>query len=124
VNNSTPTEELSPVRVEQAIRDCSNRISRGVAICAERYSAYLAADHECDLAEARAYLAAREYPAHERKYRAIVATEVERRARDVADAAYRHAERQAKALDNELRALQSLNASIRTQYGVAGRGEM
>ena len=121
---TTPVEDLSPVAVERAIRDCSNRISRGVQICAVRYTAFLEADHACDLAEARAYIAAKEYPAHERKFRAIVATEDERRVRDVADAAYRHAERQAKALDNELRALQSLGASLRTQYGVAGRGEM
>ena len=121
---TTPVEDLSPVAVERAIRDVSNRISRGVRVCAERYAAFLAADHDCDLAEARAYLAAKEHPAHERKYRAIVATEDERRARDVADAAYRHAERQANALDAELRAWQSVGASIRTQFGVAGRGEI
>ena len=93
-------------------------------MCADRYAAFLVADHACDLAEARAYLGATDRPAHERKYLAILATELERKERDVADAAYRHAERQAKALDAELRSWQSVGASLRTQYGVAGRGEM
>jgi hypothetical protein len=48
---------------------------------------------------------------------------VQRHERDVADAAHRFADRQARALENELRALQSVGASIRAMYGVAGRGE-
>lgn len=120
---SAQTEDITPRGIENAIRDCAVRIGNGVRVCADRYAAFLEADHACDLAEARAYLAAKDHPAHERKYVAIDATEVERRARDVADAAYRHAERQARALDAELRAWQSVGASLRVQYGVAGRGE-
>jgi hypothetical protein len=116
-------EDLTPVQIEGKIRDVSNRIANGVRVCADRYAAFLAADHACDLAEARAYLGAKDRPAHERKYVAELATAVERTARDVADVAYRHAERQAKALDAELRAWQSVGASIRSQYAVAGVGE-
>ena len=119
----TAAPDVTPRAVEEAIRECANRIANGVKVCADRYAAFLAADHACDLAEARAYLAATDRPAHERKYLAVVATEQERAARDVADAAYRHAERQAKALDAELRAWQSVGASLRAQYGVAGVGE-
>lgn len=115
--------DYNPKSVEDAIRECSNRIGNGVKVCAERYAAFLAADHAYDVALARAYLGASDRPAHERKYLAEVAVIVEREARDVADAAYRHAERQARALDAELRAWQSIGASIRSQFGVAGVGE-
>jgi nucleotide-binding universal stress UspA family protein len=114
------TEDLSPVAVEAAIRECSNRIAKGVAVCADRQSALLRAEHAYDVAYARAYLEAADQPAHARKYIAELATAEERSARDVAEVAYRHAERQAKALDSELRSWQSINASIRTQFGVAG----
>lgn len=117
------TADLNPVQVEQAIRECANRIANGVTVCAERYREFLRTEHAYDVAFAHAYLEATDRPAHERKYLAEVATAEERSARDVADAAYRHAERQARALDAELRAWQSVGASIRSQYSVAGMGE-
>jgi hypothetical protein len=64
-----------------------------------------------------------EGPAHEKKYAAELATTEERAARDVADAAYRYADRLAKALESELRAYQSIGASVRATFGVAGVGE-
>lgn len=115
-------EVWNPVTVEGGIREAADRISKGVAVCAERYKAFLQADANYDRAFARAYLQA-DGPAHERKYAAELATEAERDARDVADAAYRHADRQAKAIEAELRALQSVGASIRAAYQVAGAGE-
>ena len=113
---------LNPVEVEQGIRGVSNRIGNGVRVCDERYRAFLQADHALDLAYAAAYMS-HEGPAHEKKYAAELATADERAARDVADAAYRYADRQAKALDLELRALQSVGASVRAMYSTAGRGE-
>lgn len=113
---------ISPVQVESAIREVANRMAEGVQICSDRYASFLDADHAYDLAYARAYMA-HQGPAHEKKYAAVLATESERGVRDTADVAYRHADRRAKALDSELRALQSLGASLRVQYGVAGRGE-
>lgn len=114
--------DFNPVTVEQSIRDCANRIGKGVAVCANAYSAFLAADHSYDQAFAAAYLAA-DGAAHERKYRAELTTVDVRRARDLADAAYRYADRQARALESELRAHQSVGVSVRSMYGVAGRGE-
>ena len=115
-------EVLNPVEVENGIREVSHNIGRGVRICDERYRAFLAADHDYDVAFARAYMDATG-PAHERKYAAELEPVLERRARDEADAAYRYADRRAKALENELRALQSVGASVRSMYGTAGRGE-
>lgn len=117
-----PAEIFNPVSIEQAIRDCANRIARGVRICNSRYKEFLEADHAYELAFARAWVTD-DGPANAKKYVCEVATETERQARDVADAAYRFADRQAKALESELRAWQSVGASVRQAYATAGRGE-
>ena len=116
------TEPANPVQVETAIRTLANRISAGVLECDKSYRAWLAAERDYDRAFARAYLR-HDGPAHEKKYAAELATEAERDARDVADAVHRLNDRQSKALQDELRAWQSIGASVRGQYAVAGRGE-
>lgn len=113
---------VNPVVVEDAIRTCADRIAKSVTVCGERYNTFLQADRAYDQAFARAYLSA-EGPAHERKYAAELKTSQERETRDVADAAYRYAERTSKAVEAELRAWQSVGASVRAMFGVAGRGE-
>lgn len=112
----------NPVNVETEIRELSNRIAHGVTVCAERYAAFLDADRAYDLAYAQAYLRS-DGPAHGKRYAAEIATTSLRSERDTADAAYRLADRRSRALQDQLRALQSVGASIRAQYGVAGRGE-
>ena len=119
---SVPDEVINPVQIEHGIRDCANRIGKGVRVCSDRYAAFLKADHEYDLACARAYINATG-TVKEKEAEVEIETEDERRARDTADALYRYADRQAKALDNELRAWQSLNASFRSMYAVSGRRE-
>lgn len=113
---------LNPVEIERSIRETAERIGNGVRVVSERYGAYLTAERAYDQSFARAYMA-HEGPAHEKKYAAELATTQEREARDVADAAFRYADRTARALENELRAYQSIGASVRQMYGVAGRGE-
>lgn len=115
------TDVLNPVDIETAIRTCSDRIAKGVGICSERYKVYLGADAAYDQAFAHAYLDA-VGPQQEKKYAAELATKAERAARDEADAAYKYADRKAKALELELRAYQSLGASVRSMYAVAGTG--
>jgi len=116
------TDILTPEAVEQQIRQISNRIANSVKECTDRYREFMRADLEYDHAYAKAYLSC-EGPAHEKRYAAEVATRTEREARDLADVAYRHVDRLAKALDAELRAMQSVGASIRSMFSVAGRGE-
>ena len=113
---------LNPVEIEQAIRELVNRISKGIQFTSARYSEFLEADREFDRAFSRAYLDA-EGSIKDREHTARLETMDERDARDVADAAYRHADKLSRALESELRALQSLGASVRMMYGVAGRGE-
>lgn len=109
------SDVLNPVSIEQAIRDVSTRIATGVRVTSDRYRDWLDADRSYDQAFARAYMAA-EGPAHERKYAAELATLAERERRDAADVLFRYADRQARALENELRAYQSIGASIRSMY--------
>lgn len=115
-------EVLNPVEIEQAIRDIANRIADSVQVCSDRYREFMKADLDYDRAFAHAYMG-HAGPAHEKKYAAEIATYDERTSRDIADVAYRHAERLSRALDSELRAYQSVGASIRQMYSVAGRGE-
>ena len=113
---------LNPVDVEQSIRSLANRISDGVRVVSKHYEAFLAAERAYDQAFARAYMS-HDGPAHEKKYAAELATADERCDRDVADAAFRYADRTAKALENELRAYQSIGASVRAMYSApAGVG--
>lgn len=116
------TDFNSPVQVEEAIREVSNRIAKSVQICADRYAAYLTAERDYDRAYAFAYMR-HDGPAHEKRYAAELETFKEREVKDAADVMYKHADRLAKALDLELRAMQSIGASLRAQFSVAGRGE-
>ena len=116
------SDVLNPVQVEQSIREIANRIAGSVKVCSDRYREFMRADLEYDHAFAVAYMA-HEGPAHEKKYAAEIATRSERELRDAADVLYRHAERLSRALSDELRAMQSVGASVRGMYSVAGRGE-
>ena len=116
------TETISPVQIENSIREIAGRISNGVRVVSDRYATFLAMEREYDHAFAAAYMA-HEGPAHEKRYAAELATARERERRDLADVAFRYADRTARALENELRAYQSIGASVRQMYGVAGRGE-
>ncbi len=113
---------LNPVEIETRIRDIAERIAKSAGVCNDRYKAFLSADHAYDVAYAKAFLE-HDGPQTEKRYAAEVDTADERRARDVADAAYRYADRLSKALESELRAYQSVGASVRQMYAVAGRGE-
>jgi hypothetical protein len=113
---------MNPEQIEQSIRQVSNRIAEGVRVCSDKYRQFVDADREYDRLYAHAYLDA-DGPAHAKRYEAEIVTTDARERRDVADAAYRYADRTAKALDAELRAYQSVGASIRSMYQNAGRGE-
>lgn len=109
------SDVLSPVDVEEAIRGAANDIARGVVIVSNAEAKAREAVRIYDRAYAAAYLAA-EGPAHEKRYRAELATAAERDAMDVAELAFRHAERTARSLEAKLRAFQSVGASIRTMF--------
>jgi predicted type IV restriction endonuclease len=114
--------EFNPASVEAAIKVCYERISKGVKICDERYRAFMEADHAYDVAVAQAMVDL-DGVAYLKKFKAELATVAERKARDDAKATWRYAESRAEALRDELRALQSVGASVREAYRVVGTGE-
>lgn len=106
---------LNPVDLEQAIQEISRRIHAGVGVVtkAEREAREKRRLH--DLAYAKAYMA-HQGAAHAKKYAAEIDTTGSRAEAEDAEVVFRHAERTARALENELRATQSVGASIRAMY--------
>lgn len=115
-------QPLNPVEIESAIRELNTRIAKGVRVFSDRYSEFLEADRHFDREYAQAYLAA-DGSIKDKEQSAKIQTMPAREERDIAEVAYKHADRLAKALELELRAYQSIGASIRAMYGTAGRGE-
>lgn len=114
-------EVWSPVAVEDRLAYIDDQITKGVDALAEAYSAYAHAKNELEKATARAYMAY-SGPAHAKKYAAIMATEELRDRLTVADIAYHYAKSYSESLKDQLSAVQSIGASVRAQYEVAGRG--
>lgn len=110
------SDVLNPVQIEQNIRTCADRIHTGVTVVTNAEAKAREARRLYDLAFARAYM---EYQgaAHAKRYAATIATDAELQAADVAEVAYKHAERTARALTEELRSWQSVGASVRAMYG-------
>ena len=115
-------EPLNPVQIESHILGLVNRIAKGIQVCDERYKLFLEADRAFDREFAQAYIGA-DGSIKDREQVAKLQTMPAREERDIAEAAYKHADKLAKALDTELRAFQSIGASVRQMYGNAGRGE-
>lgn len=106
----------NPADIERRIEELANRIAKGVTVISNAESAARAARRDFDLAYAHAYKKA-EGPVNERKYDADIATMPHREKAEVAELAFKHAERTAKALEKELIAWQSIGSSVRTMYG-------
>lgn len=116
------SDVLDPVTVERRIQEVSNRIAKGVSIITQAEREAREKRRMFDLAFARAYKQA-DGPAHERKYSAEIEAMPHREAADIAEIAFKHAERTAKALEKELFAWQSINGNIRAMFNAAGVGQ-
>jgi hypothetical protein len=110
------SDVLNPVQIEENIRECARRIHAGVKAVTEREREARRLRRDYDAALAHAYLE-HQGPAHEKKYAAEVATIAQREAAENAEIAFRYAERTARAVEAELRAWQSVGASVRLMYG-------
>lgn len=110
---------LNPADVEAAIRRLANESGRAVRIVTKALEQFRDAERLYDREFASAYLAY-SGPAHERKYAAEVATTNLRRDRDVAEVAWRYAERSAASLERQLSAYQSINRSVGQMFSAAG----
>jgi hypothetical protein len=113
------SDVLNPADAEAKVREISDRIAAGVRIVSAAEREAKAKRRAFDLAYAHAYKRA-EGPVHERRYEADIATMPHREEAEVAELAFRHAERTAKALEKELFAWQSILNSVRAMYNTAG----
>lgn len=118
VSRGTPA--LNPVDVENAIRDAVATVAEGVAVVSARLEQYRKAQREYDLAWAHAYMGAGGNM-EERKQSAVIACRVLRESLDVAEVAWRYAERRAKAAESTLSAYQTISRSVQAMYGAVGR---
>lgn len=114
-------EVLSPVEVELLVRKFAGDISRGVRTVSEAHRKFKTAVRIYDHAFAVAYMA-HQGPQTEKKYAAEKTTQQERTEADAAEVAFRHAERQMKALEIQLSAAQTIAKSINQMYGAQGAG--
>lgn len=106
---------VNPVEVERALQKVRNDINRGVRIVSDAERAKREAQRTYDRAYAQAFIAAT-CAQTEKRYHAELATVAERDALDAAEVAYSYAKSRARALTDELSALQSLGQSVRTMY--------
>lgn len=109
------SDVLNPVDLEATIQKISRRIHDGVKIVTDAERTAREKRRLYDRAYAVAYMD-HSGPAHEKRYAAEVKTTDDRAAAEDAEVVFRHAERTARALENELRATQSIGASIRAMY--------
>lgn len=111
---------LNPVDIEHRISEISERIAKGVSVVTEAEREAKRLRREFDLAFAHAFTSA-EGSIPGRKYQAQIQTMPQREAAENAEIAFAYAERTAWALKDELSAFQSIGASVRAMYDVAGR---
>lgn len=115
-------EVLNPVEVEKAIRHAVDEVAQGVEIVTVRLTTYREAQRLYDLAYAQAYMAHRG-PQTEKRIAAEIETTHLRHDKDVAEVAWKYAERRCAAAESTLSAYQTISKSVRAMYGAAGTGE-
>ena len=116
------TRPLNPPEIESKLLALSNDIARGVKIVSDAEKTYVDSQREFDRAKAKAQLEAQGTVA-EREAQVELATASQRDQRDQDYLAFQHAKRTLRSLDQRIDALQSIGASVRQAYVVAGRGE-
>lgn len=109
------SDVLNPADIEAKIQEISRRIHEGVKVVTAAEREAREKRRIYDRAFALAYMGY-DGPAHEKKYHAEVCTTEHREQAEDAEVSFRHTERTARALENELRAVQSIGASVRAMY--------
>jgi len=115
-------EVLNPVAIEQAIREAVATVTEGVEQVTIRLSAFREAERKFDLKWAKTYMSSTG-PVEQRKQTCIIETEEEKLALDLAEVAYKYADRRTRAAESTLSAYQTLSKSVTAMYQTAGRGE-
>lgn len=113
---------LNPVDIEEGIRKAVAEVATGVTEYTVRLREYREAERVFDVAWARAYMS-RSGTVEERKQNAVLVTQDEKAALDVAEVAFKYVDRRLRAAESTLSAYQTLSKSVTAMYGAAGRGE-
>ena len=108
-----------PAVIEGNIEDTKDRIADAVLIIDQAETAMRTARRAYDHEFARAILAA-EGPEYIRKAEATMVAMPEKAAADDAEEAFHHAEREARSLEKELFAWQSILNSVRSMWNATG----
>ena len=114
--------EWNPASVEKQLWETTEEISRNVLAADEAYREMKRTERVYAHSFEVAYLDAFG-PAHEKKYRAGLATAEQLEFKDIAEAAYRLVAAQGAALKVKVEVLRSIGTSVRQAYENAGRGE-
>jgi hypothetical protein len=109
----------NPAEVEDLIEDTTNRIADAVLIVDQAEAAMRTARRAYDHEFARALVAA-EGAEYMRKAVATMVAMPEKEAADRAEEAFHHAEREARSLEKELFAWQSILNSVRSMWNATG----
>lgn len=116
------SEVLNPVAIEQAIREAVGTVAEGVEQVTIRLRAYREAERVFDLKWARTYMST-SGTVEQRKQTCVIETAEEKIALDIAEVAFKYADRRTRAAESTLSAYQTLSKSVTAMYGAAGRGE-
>ena len=116
-------EDLSPIRVEKRIQALVQSLSDALVEWRARYGQWKEAEREFDRAYAVARIAVDpDVPYNDRKYHADVATMEQREVKEVAEGAFKYAEKRLEGVRSALSAWQSIGRSVNEAYRNAGRG--
>lgn len=120
-SSGRPVEFHGPAAVEHRLAELDHQIGDWIAELAARHKVFIGLKNEVEIETARAYM---KYsgPAHAKKSAAILATEFLRNELVVAEAAFQFAKWKSDSLREQVAAVQSIGASLRTSMGLAGRG--
>ena len=114
-------EPLNPVQIEFELRDANTRLENGTKTVRDALEEYLDAKSAYEVAYAHAYLDA-EGSIKDKEVQAVIATESQRNARDVAEVAYKYAKDLMRSLEQKQSTLQTISAGIRQAYAGSGHG--
>lgn len=123
IDSTWQDQVLTPEQIEKGIAEIARRLYLSIKVSDDAEEAARRASRHYDRAYAEAFLAAGGSQ-YARKYVAELATLDERDALDVAELAFRHAQREGRRLEQALSALQSINKSMVAMYGAStGTGQ-
>ena len=122
ITDGAQAEDLTPVQVETRIRKLVDSLSDALVAWRKAFGQWKTAEREYDVAFATAKInVPSDVPYADRGHHATVETFKQRTAKDVAEEAFRYAEKRLDAVRSALSAWQSIGKSVTDAYRNAGR---